>query len=635
MTVNLHILAACFAVVAETKFLGVNTDALHTAHDVSHALTPELKSLDDFLATSLFGLDSTAALKQPPGLVAAEKPSERFHTKCHYAAKSLAFANSGSKKSVNHALVIACSRYNYAPRTKACDMFRETLQAHMSTSNMWNLKSMDYKAFCNGYYKTLGAPFAAGVNVTGVSAQGSLIECVTNTKRMMEGIPRPILDVGATLYASCDREEVQNQLGGARLTKELSKASCEKMMLDLANARETNQDYFPFCRSLKLATSTDLQSIIEAYEKNPVVKFAMKMCTDHCPQIAKMVKNFAVVSALRNRMSEGLMNMSRQMGDFMDRDGKCWHERDSIFVNHKQAYRATGIEMKQAMVQMCDFKRTATCNPENMHIACKSALDLIHPSVSLELRSVWQGCEKRKPCNDVCPGINTKGYDFVDSFMTVLEQVGGVAKNAAALVQTSRDMCGEYITLQQCYAKHSQCEEYISSSAIFPGLDRILGGDKCFTPPPWRPPPPPGATGWVKNPSISEQCSYYNNPCFEKLHSNCGAHMKALDGLGQCAAPSYQCPDMFFHMFFKPNGPVCNNCANALAGLRQCMQKHECGWFTDGYLKMKMGLKHFGRAVEREMKCATKGPPMDPGVAAAMSTPPLPPPPLPTPCPSH
>jgi len=244
--------------------------------------------------------------------------------------------------------------------------------------------------------------------------------------------------------------------------------------------------------------------------------------------------------------------------------------------------------LAQNDVQMCDFKRTATCSPDSMHESCTSGLDNIAPMFSHRVNQMWESCASRRPCNDACPGIVTMGTEYMMSrnmfsMKSMLSQMQGTD-----IGEDARATCSKAGPVKQCFAK-PECSEYVANSAM-------------------------SMVSYVVNSDMG--CDVYTDPCYEKSQMHCKKQLAAalavkgsqvgaflteyemcpgvlaveVDKLGKCdpnIPPWEQDADACMYPPWIQADKVKEmrpKCCSALAALNQCMAEQGCGDFTEKLL---------------------------------------------------
>merc|ERR1719478_1513357 len=120
-------------------------------------------------------------------------------------------------------------------------------------------------------------------------------------------------------------------------------------------------------------------------------------------------------------------------------------------------------DMNQVSAQLCDFKTTAKCTPGTLHKSCSDTLEMIAPfTFQFQLNMVWEQCTLKEPCNDVCPGVQTKGFNFFGS-TNMLKQKRMVM--ATGLAEDAKTSCKSLDTLQKCTSKPA-CVKYLSNTPV-------------------------------------------------------------------------------------------------------------------------------------------------------------------------
>jgi len=237
-------------------------------------------------------------------------------------------------------------------------------------------------------------------------------------------------------------------------------------------------------------------------------------------------------------------------------------------------------------VQMCDFKRTATCSPDSMHESCTSGLDNIAPMFSHRLNQMWESCALRRPCNDACPGIVTKGNEYLRSRLMFSMKSMVSQMQATDIGEDARATCSKAGPVKQCFAK-PECSEYVANSAMSMASYFINEADMG--------------------------CDVYTDPCYEKSQVQCKKQLAAalavkgseirteyekcpgvlgveVDKLGKCdpnIPPWEQDADACMYPPWIQADKVKElrpKCCSALAALNQCMAEQGCGDFTEKLL---------------------------------------------------
>jgi hypothetical protein len=391
---------------------------------------------------------------------------------------------------------------------------------------------------------------------------------------MLEGMPGPVLNMEATLTVACGRREVQSELG-------VDEKTCEELMRELSKAHARSGNYFPWCRSLRMYVPGYVSSMLDDLENDPQFTQSIHACEAYCPQISKMIRNFA----LGNAIHQDIMTFYPTTSTTYDSStGNTIHahptpeQMEKYFEDMKKKEEA----LDDRRIQMCDFQETATCKIDNMHQNCTNALDSISPQLHNMFEDLWGMCDSRAPCNAVCHGVDTKARALTNAMNKLGRSTMSNRHKPTDLYQDRKDMCGLRGDIAECYGKE-QCTDYIARG--HPLAARALSGGSPY------------------QPSAAEECAVYGSPCFATLNQQCKVQYNAayegfdvnshvvgnlsffgcLDAI-QEEPPSY--PPFWIDL--SPGSPVRTRCCDALTSLTQCLEQHGCGEFNNEMLRHEM-----------------------------------------------
>jgi len=244
--------------------------------------------------------------------------------------------------------------------------------------------------------------------------------------------------------------------------------------MGLGEAFLTTKNYYPFCRSLHLASQKMIQDASKELESNATLMKLRDTCSGQCPYISKMIEASA-------KMGKVAMN---------------WFNNVSGAAENMDIADMMEILLRQSN-QQCDWYSKAICTVRNLPDSCKDFLAAVDID-PIMFQDMTDQCEYRAPCAKKCFGVEAHLVDYTTSQFKMMNEYPVPSKKETALHCSSKD------ELLKC-VEHEECNKFLTSKMFHQDASEKLH-------------------------SWDETCKWYDDKCVATREEKCTKEVENIRG---------------------------------------------------------------------------------------------------------